>query len=208
PALFTVAMWLARATPTWHENLRLMDATPVRCGASRVTVNRSGLGEIAGYGRDPSHHAFYWGAKLLIITTAEGSVVSFSLAHPKELDERKQALHLLHAQGCAPGPSPIVCDKGFAGAGIERAAAQLGHALVRPARRGEPDRGFPGWLRQRIEAIIWTLKNQLGLERHQARTTEGLWARVCQRIAALNAVIWHNWLIGAPVKRSLIAYDH
>jgi hypothetical protein len=29
-----------------------------------------------------------------------------------------------------------------------------------------------------------------------------------QRPLALNACIWHNWLIGAPVKRSLIAYDH
>ncbi|MBB6000083.1 hypothetical protein HNR25_003834 [Streptomonospora salina] len=67
---------------------------------------------------------------------------------------------------------------------------------------------FPGWLRQRIEAIIWTLKNQLGLERHAARTTEGLWVRTCQRICALNAAIWHNWLIDAPIKRSLIAYDH
>ncbi|GAB3696145.1 hypothetical protein GCM10028793_19010 [Nocardiopsis oceani] len=56
--------------------------------------------------------------------------------------------------------------------------------------------------------MIWTLKNQLGLERHAARSTEGLWARTCQRICALNAAIWHNWLIGAPVKRSLIAYDH
>jgi hypothetical protein len=29
-----------------------------------------------------------------------------------------------------------------------------------------------------------------------------------QRLLALNAVIWHNWQIGAPVKRSLSAYDH
>jgi len=33
-------------------------------------------------------------------------------------------------------------------------------------------------------------------------------ARIVQRLLALNASIWHNWLIGAPVKRSLIAYDH
>ncbi|CAL9575681.1 hypothetical protein SUDANB121_04957 [Nocardiopsis dassonvillei] len=39
-------------------------------------------------------------------------------------------------------------------------------------------------------------------------TAEGPWARVCQRIRALNAAIRHNWLIGAPVKRSLVAYDH
>ena len=30
----------------------------------------------------------------------------------------------------------------------------------------------------------------------------------CQRLLALNACIWHNWQIGAPVKRSLIAHDH
>jgi hypothetical protein len=29
-----------------------------------------------------------------------------------------------------------------------------------------------------------------------------------QRQLALNATIWHNWVIGAPAKRSLIAYDH
>ena len=56
--------------------------------------------------------------------------------------------------------------------------------------------------------IIWTLKNQLGLERHSGRIPAGLWARIIQRLLALNACIWHNWLIGAPVKRSLIAYDH
>ncbi len=33
-------------------------------------------------------------------------------------------------------------------------------------------------------------------------------ARIVQRLLALNACIWHNWIIGAPVKRSLIAYDH
>jgi hypothetical protein len=38
--LVSVALWLARATPSWHDRLRLMDGTPVRCGASRTTVNR------------------------------------------------------------------------------------------------------------------------------------------------------------------------
>jgi len=36
----------------------------------------------------------------------------------------------------------------------------------------------------------------------------GLWARIVQRLLALNAAIWFNWQIGPPVKRSLIAYDH
>jgi hypothetical protein len=32
--------------------------------------------------------------------------------------------------------------------------------------------------------------------------------RIVQRLLALNAAIWHNWMTGARVKRSLIAYDH
>jgi hypothetical protein len=36
----------------------------------------------------------------------------------------------------------------------------------------------------------------------------GPWARVVQRLAALNARIWLNWQAGTPVKRSPIAYGH
>jgi hypothetical protein len=36
----------------------------------------------------------------------------------------------------------------------------------------------------------------------------GLWARIVQRLLALNACIWLNWQAGAPVKCSLIAYGH
>ena len=113
--------------------------------------------------------------------------------------------------GCAPRPhewgTAIVADKGFTGDDFEEFLAGLDLALIRPARKDDKNPGhFPNWLRQRVEAIIWTLKNQLGLERH-GRVPAGLWARIIQRLLALNAVIWHNWAIGAPVKRSLIAYD-
>jgi subtilisin-like proprotein convertase family protein len=59
-----------------------------------------------------------------------------------------------------------------------------------------------------VDRIIWTLKHQFGLEQHNGRVPRGLWTRIVQRLLALNAVIWHNWTIDAPVKRSLIAYDH
>jgi hypothetical protein len=35
-----------------------------------------------------------------------------------------------------------------------------------------------------------------------------VFARVARRILAVAAAIWHNWATNAPVKRSLIAYDH
>ena len=66
----------------------------------------------------------------------------------------------------------IVTDKGLSGEDTEAffASPDLGLTLVRPARKDEKaPRYFPNWLRQRVEAIIWTLKNQLGLERHGGR---------------------------------------
>jgi Transposase DDE domain len=209
----TALRWLADATPATAELLRLMDATPVPCGQSAVTARRSDLYGWAGYGYCPSHSRWYWGAKLLILCTCDGTVTGFALANPKLFGERQQARQMLENQPAnrpAPGTA-VVTDKGLSGEETEEffASDDLQLTLVRPARKDEQQpRYFPNWLRQRVEAIIWTLKNQLGLERHGGRVPAGLWARIIQRLLALNTAIWHNWLIGAPVKRSLIAYDH
>ena len=80
--------------------------------------------------------------------------------------------------------------------------------LLRPDRKGEPARfGKLARYRQWIEAVFDTLKGQLTLEEHGGRTLAGVYARVGARLLALAAAIWHNWNIGAPIKRSLIAYD-
>jgi len=42
---------------------------------------------------------------------------------------------------------------------------------------------------QRVEAVIWALKNQLSLERHGGRLPAGLWARIVQHLLALNTAI-------------------
>jgi hypothetical protein len=212
PLMEAALRWLAEATPGSTELLRLMDATPVPCGQSAVTARRSDLYGYAGYGYCPSHSRWYWGAKLLLICTCEGTVTGFCLANPKLCGERAQARLMLERQPAnrpVPGTA-IVTDKGLSGEDTEAffAGPDLGLALIRPARKDEEPRPFPNWLRQRIEAIIWALKNQLGLERHGGRVPAGLWARIIQRLLALNAAIWHNWQTGAPVKRSLIAYDH
>src|SRR5262249_34699976 len=202
--------WLAAQTPGSAEMLRLMDATPIPCGQSVVTARRSALFGHAGYGYCPSHSRWYWGSKLMLICTCEGTVTGFALANPKLAGEREAARTMLEDQPAnrrRPGTA-IVTDKGLSGEDTEAffASPGLELTLIRPARKDEKKpRYFPNWLRQRVEAIIWTLKNQLGLERHGGRVPAGLWARVVQRLLALNAVIWHNWRISAPAKRSLIA---
>jgi hypothetical protein len=166
--------WLADATPATAEQLRLMDATPVPCGTSAVTAKRSDLFGYAGYGYCASHSRWYWGCKLLLICTCDGTVTGFSLANPKlhgEPDHARQTLERQPANRPAPGTA-VVTDKGLSGQGTEDffAGPDLGLTLIRPARKDEKQpRPFPNWLRQRVEAVIWTLKSQLGLERHGGR---------------------------------------
>ena len=78
---------------------------------------------------------------------------------------------------------------------------------MRPSRSDEPDRPnlLTGWIRQRIESIVNTLKDQLLLERHGGRTPTGLFARITARILALCAAINLNQRLGLP-SRQLTAY--
>jgi hypothetical protein len=88
-------------------------------------------------------------------------VTGFALANPKLAGEREAARTMLEHQPAnrpAPGTA-IVTDKGLAGEDFEAflTGDDLGLILVRPARKNEKTpRYFPNWLRQRVEAIIWT----------------------------------------------------
>ena len=81
---------LARQCPSWYDPVRLIDATPVPCGASRETVRRSELAGWAHYGYCAAHSRWYWGLKLYLITTPDGMPVAWCLADPK-LGEREVA---------------------------------------------------------------------------------------------------------------------
>jgi hypothetical protein len=63
-------------------------------------------------------------------------------------------------------------------------------------------------MRQWIESVINTLKEQLGLEQHHGRILSGVFVRVGQRLLALAACVWFNWQLKVQDKRSLLAYDH
>jgi transposase len=198
---------LAGLTPSWWDQLRLLDSTPVPCGASRQTVKRSELAGWANYGYCASHSRYFWGLRLHLLTTPDGAVVTWCLADPK-IGDREVAQAMLEHAPIRPGLL-IIADKGYAGREFENFVRELGATLIRPDRRDEPHLwGSLGWFRQRIESVNDTLKGQLGLEEHGGRTHAGVTVRVAQRLLALTAGVWHNWLIGAPIKRSLVAYDH
>ena len=200
---------LAAHTPSWGDQLRLVDSTPVPCAASRQTVHRSALAGHAGYGYCKSHHRYFWGFRLYVLAAPDGLPVAWCLATPK-LGEREVVAAMLDHERHRLRPGLVIlADKGFAGRDFERLVAGYGAVLARPDRADEPYRfGSLGRVRQWIESTFDTLKDQLGLERHGGRTLAGVVVRVAQRLLALAAAIWWNWQIAAPDKRSLVAYDH
>jgi hypothetical protein len=204
---------LAQQTALWTDDVWMADSTPVECGRSRETVKRSGLAGWAQYGYCASHARYLWGLRLHLVGTLHGLPVAFALTGAKTPDREALAdLLTVEVDLVADRPGQVlIADKNYDGRAFEADLAERGLRLLRPARKGEPDRPGAGLfkpLRQLVESVNAALKGQVDLERHGGRTDAGVWARVLQRILALTAAIWHNHLIGQPIVRSLIAYDH
>ena len=204
---------LAADTSLWSDDVWVVDSTPVGCGCSRETAKRSELAGWAEYGYCASHSRYFWGLRLHLVCTLGGLPVLFALTGAKA-DERETLLGMLDGAAGLTARRPgqtIIGDKNYYGQVLEHELTERDLVLLRPARKGEPERAAAHLfkpLRQTIESINQTFKGQLDLERHGGRTPPGVIARVLTRILALTAAIWLNDKTTQPIKRSLIAYDH
>ncbi|MFG2236254.1 hypothetical protein ACGFNX_40775 [Streptomyces sp. NPDC048723] len=118
----------------------------------------------------------------------------WALANPK-VDGRDLLADMLTGDpdllATHPGQT-VIGDKGYVSRHLDAFMASYGLTLLRPSYRNRQPR--PGEhllkpVRQLIESVNDTLKGQLDLERHGARTPAGVLARVGQRILALTAAI-------------------
>ncbi len=213
PLIKQVIRELAADSDFWLDTVWIADSTPVECGRSRPTAQRSDMAGWAGYGYCASHSRWFWGLRLYLACTPAGMPVLWALADPK-IGEREVLTAMLDVEPQLAAARPgliLITDKGFAGREMEADLAARGVTLLRPARKDELARHGEALLksvRQLIESVNDTLKGQLDLEAHGGRTFDGTATRVAQRILAMAAAIWHNNKTGAPVTRSLIAYDH
>ena len=116
---------LAAHTPSWSDQLRLVDSTPVPCAASRETVKRSALAGHAGYGYCKSHHRYFWGFRLYVLAAPDGLPVAWCLANPKLGEREVVAAMLGHEHGRLRPGLVILADKGFAGREFEQLVSRL-----------------------------------------------------------------------------------
>jgi hypothetical protein len=183
--------------PGYWDNIVLLDSTPVECGRSVEAARRSELAVACAHHFSRSHSRWFWGMRLHLLGAPDGTIRSVILASADQ--KERDVARRLFAMALRGGET-IICDKGYAGAQFaEHAADAYGAAVLRPARKEEPDNGLHlSGIRQRIESVFWTLKDRLGLEAHRARTLHGLRARIASKLLAYSAGIWLNWLLDRP----------
>jgi hypothetical protein len=194
----------ARDSPGFHDDLAVIDSTPVECGRSVETTRRSLLADAADYGYCASHSRYFWGFRLHGLFALDGTPRALALTSPKA-SEREVALGLLRR--CEHnGPLTVLGDKGYAGRDFEQAAKDLDATIARPRRKHEgSEKLHLAPIRQRVESIFRTCKDLLTLERHGARTLHGLRTRITTRFLALAAAISLNHRLGRP-PRALVDY--
>lgn len=146
PQIVRLLNLVAFSSPSWCDNIRLLDSTPVPCGASRETVKRSDFAGQAAYGYCASHSRYFWGFRLYLLCASDGMPIAFELA-PANAPEREVATEMLHRVRL--DGYTVIADKGFAGEEFEQLMAELGAIFLRPDRKDEQPRfGGLGGVRQ------------------------------------------------------------
>ncbi len=204
PQMTTVQMMLAELVA--EGRVRLVDGTLISCANYPGCASHSAFAEHASFGYCPSKSQFVWGMRLVLLCDPKGVPVGYDLVGPKTGEERECALRLATGQSGAL----LFADGGFWGREYRASMELLGIELVTPDKHRLGRRPSGEFAKARIrlviESVFSTLKRQMGLEAHLAKTRGGLLQRIAQRLLALTLAIYLNALTGrAP--RALAAYD-
>ncbi len=186
-------------------SVRLVDGTLLGCANYAGCASRSEFAGQAAYGYCAAKSRWVWGVRLLLVSDRRGTPLGYDL-RPANENEREGVFSLAAAH---PG-SVLFADAGHRGREHHESLGLVGVRLVVPDkhRLGErpPAELLKARIRLVIESVFATLKRQMRMEDHLAKTLPGLAQRIVQRLLALTLGIFLNSLLGRPA-RALAAYD-
>ena len=142
PLLKRMIRELAMDSDFCTDTVWIADSTPVPCGMSRATVQRSDMAGWAGYGYCASHSRFFWGLRLYLVSTPTGMPIMWALANPK-IGEREVLTAILEIDADLVARREgilLITDKGFASRPFEADLDTQGIELLRPSLKREKRR--------------------------------------------------------------------
>jgi hypothetical protein len=195
---WNLAATLADGSEAYH----VLDTTLIPA-IVRVRACRKGLfaGQ-AAFGRCVSKTEWVYGFKVALSVSPKGVIMGFGLAEANS-DERPIGEFLVSSDGY----DAYLADKGFSSVDWEKHWLQKYGALVaatpqESARRAWPEqaRRWAAGKRQLIEGVIDQLKDIFALERHRAKTLEGLLTRLAAKVAAYTVGQVLNKRLERPIR--------
>lgn len=193
---------LAESLVESSEVYHILDTTLIPA-VVRVRACRKGLfaGQ-ASFGRCASKTEWIYGFKVALSVSPEGVILAFGLAEASS-DERPIGEFLM----ASDGHDAFLADKGFSSVEWEKHWLKTYGSLVaatpqKSARRAWPKEAckWASGKRQLIEGVIDQLKDIFALERHRAKTLEGLLTRLAAKVAAYTFGQVLNLQLGRPLR--------
>lgn len=165
----------------------LLDTKPIPVVGYKRCKKHSDFAGSADYGYCSSRKFYYFGYKLVMITTMDGLPIVYDLV-PANTDERKAAEAVLPNLQNAT----VIGDKGFIGTEWQsKIQEQTGNQLLTPMRENQKIQHPAGFelllntIRERIEGVFHEIQNTgRHIERLLAKTVTGLVTRVAVKVTA------------------------
>jgi len=178
--------WL-RELGVLQEGCYVLDTKPVPVVGYKRTKAHSEFRGSASYGYCASRKLFYFGYKLVMISTLDGLPIVYDLV-PANTDERQAAeTVLLHLNGVE-----IIGDKGFLGEDWQAEIYEQNKSVIlTPKRKNQKQQHHKGFqqllnsTRERIEGVFHEIQNTgRHLEHLLAKTVDGLSVRIIAKLTA------------------------
>jgi len=181
-------VWASDLGVSWEKHF-LLDTTPVIVVGYRRDKCHSDFRGSADYGYCAARRLKYFGYKLVMLTTLDGTPYSFELV-PAHTDERDAADEILDT---LPAGSNAWSDKGFIGDEWQADWHSQGVYVWTAKRENQHQQNPPQFdqllhqIRERIEGVFDLLKEGgRSIEKTLAITVEGVCARIIAKISSVT----------------------
>ena len=193
---------LARTLAKSSAAYRILDTTLIPAIVRVRACRKGSFAGQASFGRNVSKTEWVYGFKVALVVDPDGIVSAFGLA-PANCDERPIGDALI----AQDRHDAYLADKGFSSVKWERYWLETYGALVVATPKNSDHRAWPRtarrWAsgkRQVMEGVIDQLKDLFALERHRAKTLNGLLTRLTAKIAAYTCGQCLNDRLGRPLR--------
>ena len=188
-----------------NEKQFILDSIPVPICANprimRSKICKDDPEVLPKRGYHASHKLHYYGFKMQLVISKSGVPVCLGLTAANVHDVH----YLQHLNTNKLSDSELIADKGYLSLGYQTSLFENDRIRLITPLRANMKRRETHWnsnyryKRKRIETLFSQMCDQLFLKRNYAKTLNGLFTRMCAKIASVAVLQYINFMHGKPI---------